>query len=139
MRYDAQLGRVRPTWDYALKGAKTQKEKRKRGDYNVVPVVEKKSGGSGGGNSATQTTKDDGGSRGGDTTKKGGREERPGAGDSLDFLAGRGGVRNVSATKTEEAGTTMQGREKGGKGRKRPKREEGDGSGSEYMESSDEE
>lgn len=34
MRYDAVLGRVRVLWDYALKGARTQREKRERGEYN---------------------------------------------------------------------------------------------------------
>ena len=34
VRWDGALGRVRALWDYALKGAKTQREKRERGDYN---------------------------------------------------------------------------------------------------------
>lgn len=34
LRFDTTLGRVRPVWDYALKGAKTQKAKRERGEYN---------------------------------------------------------------------------------------------------------
>ena len=34
VRWDNVLGRVRAVWDYALKGAKTQREKRERGDYN---------------------------------------------------------------------------------------------------------
>jgi len=34
VRYDAVLGRVRALWDYALKGAKTQRGRRERGEYN---------------------------------------------------------------------------------------------------------
>lgn len=34
VKYDAQLGRIRQVYDYALKGAKTQKLKRERGEYN---------------------------------------------------------------------------------------------------------
>ncbi|KAK5069854.1 hypothetical protein LTR64_007963 [Lithohypha guttulata] len=42
VRYDNILGRVRPVWDNALKGAKTQKLKRERGEYNR-PTVSKSS------------------------------------------------------------------------------------------------
>lgn len=173
VRYDCQLGRVRVLWDYALKGAKTQAEKRKRGDYNR-PVVEKKSDigeSSGGRGSVAQTMKDNDGSIGGDTTKKGGKEDRPGAGSTLDWLAGTTGTGDMNTTGPERAESTVQGRDKGGKdkrqtralsrrgdtldglvgnnasnqgdmdepAKKRPKREHEDGSGSEYMDSSDDE
>jgi len=42
VRYDAVLGRVRALWDYALKGARTQKAKRERGEYNRPQAQQKK-------------------------------------------------------------------------------------------------
>ena len=42
LKYDRTLERARPLWDYALKGAKTQKAKRARGDYNRQPKSKSK-------------------------------------------------------------------------------------------------
>lgn len=44
VRYDSTIGRIRATYDYALKGAKTQALKRAQGLYNVpaLPVGESK-------------------------------------------------------------------------------------------------
>lgn len=168
VRYDCQLGRVRALWDYALKGAKTQAEKRKRGEYNRPVAVEKKNGV---GTSIVPTTKENEGSVAGDTTKKGGKEDRPGAGNSLDWLAGRTGTGDVNTTGSDRAESAAQGGDEGGKDRrqtravsrrvdaldglvsnnameqadvdepakKRAKKEHEDGSGSEYMDSSDDE
>ena len=71
VRYDSVLGRVRLLWDYALRGARTQREKRERGEYNR-PRKEGVGGGSGSG--------------------KGGV---PGLGISKGYLAGDGGGGSV--------------------------------------------
>lgn len=84
LRFDPVLGRVRPLWDYALKGAKTQKAKRERGEYNrptVTPKKKKKK------NDTTTSAEPD--------TDNGERKDRsqkntahPGKGESKDYLKG---------------------------------------------------
>lgn len=92
VRYDAQLGRVRATWEYALRGARTQAEKRRRGEYNRFPApkaADIASDGSIVAATATETGTGTGATIPESQAKKDGREERPGAGESLDWLAGK--------------------------------------------------
>lgn len=169
MRYDSVLGRVRATWEYALKGAKTQAEKRKRGEYNVNVGAAGRGGEKNGAGSETGT-----GTRG--TAKKGGREERPGAGEAMEWLAGHDATTATHGGEMERRRTSID-QEASGNGNvvartqngerendglngftvnnsntntvknederptKRPKREHGraSASGSEYTDSSDEE
>lgn len=93
VRFDAVLGRVRAVYDHALKGAKTQAEKRKRGEYNR-PVDK-------GGDTATGKGTTDG------TTNTGEKEApstKPGAGDSLGYLTG-GDANQTARPVSTNAGT----------------------------------
>lgn len=92
VRYDSVLGRVRATYDHALKGAKTQAEKRKRGEYNR-PVGKS-------GLSAVKNASTD------DDAEKEAAGPKPGAGEALDWLAGRDGNASASISETENAAET---------------------------------
>ncbi|KAK5954066.1 hypothetical protein OHC33_004637 [Knufia fluminis] len=135
VRYDSVLGRVRALWDYALKGAKTQRAKRERGEYNR-PTKGGSSGGAGVGRGHSH-----------------GSKEVPGYGVSGEFLAG--GVPGAGSGEDGRGASTLVGEvgeEVGGEEgedeermRKRVKRERmrerergrGDGeSGSEYYDGS---
>lgn len=143
------LGRVRVLWDYALKGARTQRAKRERGEYNRPQVQQKKGGGA----------IEESGSGGGSGNGSGAgleNKEVPGYGLSASYLArslgkeSRGGSTLVGemdgfvvedgAVRNGEVGSGMRGEdeERMGKIVKRERmRREGDESGSEYSDGSE--
>lgn len=105
LRFDPTLGRVRPVWDYALKGAKTQRAKRERGEYNRTPVVKKKKRDENDGgadvdhNSRNDKTKDREAAR--ERSEKG---AHPGQGDSKSYL--KDSVLSKAARSTLGQGTS---------------------------------
>lgn len=94
LRFDPVLGRVRPVWDYALKGAKTQRLKRERGEYNRPTNTTKKS----------KKRSDGEKTRVGDDEGKKERSEKgahPGKGSSKEFLK-NGGLNRSKQTSLQQ-------------------------------------
>lgn len=79
-----------------MKSARTQAEKRKRGEYNRVVAVKGK------GVASAVAADENGVGDGVLAAKKGGKEDRPGAGKSVGWLAGRDGARDLNGVRTEE-------------------------------------
>lgn len=150
VRYDAVLGRVRALWDYALKGARTQRAKRERGEYNRPQTQQKK----GGGGSEESIGGGGGGGNGSGTGHV--NKAVPGYGLSSSYLArslgedGMGESTLVNETNgfVDEDGAVRDGQtgiglrgedeERMSKMVKRERmRKEGDESGSKYSDSSD--
>lgn len=153
VRYDAVLGRVRALWDYALKGARTQKAKRERGEYNRPQAQQKKLVGANG-----ESGGNDGSGNGLSAGHRLGHAHTqiPGHGMSASYLArsldgeDRKGTTSVDgleefvveegAVREQEFGdgTRDEDEEKMRKMVKKERmRREGDGSGSEYSDGSE--
>jgi len=150
VRYDAVLGRVRALYDYALKGARTQRAKRERGEYNRPQTQQKKGGG------ASEESTGGGGGNGNDSGTGDENKEVPGYGLSASYLARSHGEESIGgstlvsemdgfvvedgAVRDGKAGSGMRGEDEE-RMRKRVKRErmrrEGDESGSEYSDGSE--